>query len=238
MSSFTTLFFPGKIGLLSFLLLTCFATVSAQPCRLKINQLGNAPELLGFRLGMTFDEVKARVPKVRFGRADKHGVSKTSISPNYDPSFDQTGFADVRTISLEFLDGKLSSLWIGYESSFKWPTIDEFVEGIGKSFALPTTWTTKRGARELHCDGITLFVSLIAGGPSFRITDDAAEEIIANRREQEVTAAEVVIGDQSSKLYYPANCGALQIVAAVDRISFKDKEEAEKAGYKLAKACE
>jgi hypothetical protein len=233
-----TLSLPGKIGLLSILLLTCFARVSAQPCRLKISELGNAPELLGFRLGMTFDEVKTRVPKVDFGRTDNHGISKTSISPSYDPRFDQTGFADVRTISLEFLDGKLSSLWIGYESSFKWPTMDAFVEGISKSFALPTTWSSKRGGRELHCDGITLFVSLIAGGPGFRITNDAAEETIANRRAQEVAAAEVVIGDKGNKLYYPAGCSALEMVAAVDRISFQDKEEAEKAGYKLAKACE
>jgi len=233
-----TLFFLVKIGLLFVFLLTCFATVSAQPCHLKVNQLGNAPELLGFRLGMTFDEVKARVPKVRFGHTDHTGVSKTSISPNYDPGFDHTGFADVRTVSFEFLDGKLSSLWIGYESSFKWPTIDEFVEGISKSFALPTAWSLKRGSRELRCDGITLFVSMIAGGPSFRVTDDAAEETIANRREREANAAEVVIGDKSSRLYYSAGCGALEVVAAVDRISFKDKEEAEKAGYKLAKACE
>jgi hypothetical protein len=227
-----------KAGLLSLFLLGCFAKVSGQTCRIKLNQPGNAPELFGFRLGMTFEDVKARVPQVKFGPTDKTGLTKTSINPNYDPHFDPTGFADVRTISLEFLDGKLTGLWIGYESSFKWPSIAQFVEGISKSLALPAAWSPKRAGQELRCDGVTLFVSVIAGGPSLRITDDAAADKIVSRREDEAAAAEVVVGDKTSKLYYPAACKAIETVAVLNRISFKDKEEAEKAGYKLAKACE
>ena len=73
-------FLPHKIGLL-FLFLLCWTTgAAAQRCSLKVDQLPNVPELRGFRLGMTFDEVKARVPQVRFGGADEIGLTKTSIT--------------------------------------------------------------------------------------------------------------------------------------------------------------
>lgn len=227
-----------KTGLL-FLLVLCWTSASAQPCKLKIDQIANAPELRGFRLWMTLDEVKARVPQVRFGAPDEFGVTKSSINPGYDSSFDQASFADVRTISFDFLDGKLTTLWIGYENSFKWPTVDEFVDGIGKSLNLPAAWSPKRNGKQIQCDGFTVFVSIIAGGPSVRLSEDAAEATIAQRREDAAAAAEkLVIGDTKTKLYYSAGCEGLENIAPLNRVSFKDKEAAEQAGYKLAKACE
>jgi hypothetical protein len=82
-------------------------------------------------------------------------------------------------------------------------------------------------------------VSLIAGSPSVRLSDDAADETIATRREEAAAAAESrVIGDKTSKLYYPADCEASENIPAPNRAVFKNKEEAEKAGYKLAKDCQ
>src|SRR5438128_3731171 len=226
-----------------FISVVCFAlfsttSLSAQQCTIKADQLPDTPELFGFRLGMNFDQVKAREPQVQFGRADEIGVTKTSINPLYDPRFDKTRFANVRTISFDFLDDKLTTLWIGYESSFKWQTIDDFVSGISKSLNVPPAWSPTRGGRQLHCDGFTLFVSLIAGSPSIRFTDDAAEETIATRREEAAAAAEArVIGDRTTKLYYPADCESAKNIATQNRIVFKDKDEAEKAGYKFARDC-
>src|SRR5437762_12530547 len=158
--------------------------VSAQEsnCSLRPDRLPDASELRGFHLGMTYDQVKARVPQIRFGRADEFGVSKTSISPFFDPRFDKASFADVRTVSLDFLDGKLVTLWIGYESTFKWQKLDEFVAGMSKVLNLPAAWSPKSGGQQLVCDGFSLFASLIAGSPGIRISDDAAQETIANRR--------------------------------------------------------
>ena len=187
---------------------------------------------------MTYDQVKSRVPQIRFGRADEFGVSKTSISPFFDPSFDKASFADVRTISLDFLDGKLVTLWIGYESTFKWKTLGEFVAGISKSLNLPAEWAAKRGGRQLTCEGFSILVSLIGGGPSIRVTDETAQEIIATRREAAAAAAELVIGDKATRLYYPSDCSALENVAVSNRVTFKDKDEAAKAGYKIAKDCQ
>ena len=224
--------------------LSTVTTTSAQQltCSAKIDQLPDAPELRGFHLGMTYDQVKARVPPIQFGRADQFGVAKTSINPSFGPQFEKASFADVRTISLDFLDGKLVTLWIGYENTFKWQKLDEFVSGMSKSLNLPAAWPPKRGGQELRCDGFSVLASVIAGSPGIRLTDEAAQETIANRREEAAAAAEAaeaaVIGDQRTKFYYPSDCSERAKVPEASRITFKDKDEAEKAGYKLAKDCQ
>jgi hypothetical protein len=228
------------LWLLIVALLIATAASAQQPaCSLKIDQLPDSAELRGFRLGMTYDQVKARVPQVKFGRADQFGVTKTSINPYFDPRIDKAGFADVRTISLDFLDGRLVTLWIGFESTFKWQTLDEFVAGMGKSLNLSAAWLPKRGGRQLSCEGFSVYASLIAGGPGIRLTDDTAQETIATRREEAAEAAEaLVVGDQRTKLYYPSGCAGLENIPEPNRIRFKDKDEAEKAGFKLAKDCQ
>ena len=227
-----------------WLLLVAFLSVTAasaqqQTCSLKIDQLTDSAELRGFRLGLTYDQVKARVPQVRFGHVDQFGVAKTSINPYFDPSIDKVAFADVRTISLDFLDGRLVTLWIGFENTFKWQTLDEFVAGMSKSLNLPAAWTPKRTGRQMSCEGFSILASIIAGSPGIRIMDEGAQETIAARREGAAAAADaLVIGDQRTKLYYPAICAALESVPESDRVKFKDKDEAEKAGFKLAKDCQ
>jgi hypothetical protein len=228
------------LWLLIVAFLSAIAASAQQPnCSLKIDQLPDSPELRGFRLGMTYDQVKARVPLVQFGQADQFGIAKTSINPYFDPRIDKAGFADVRTISLDFLDGRLVTLWIGFESTFKWRSLDEFVAGMSRTLNLPAIWSPKRGGRQISCEGFSVFASLIAGGPDIRLTDETASETIATRREEAAQAAEaLVIGDQRTKLYYPAGCAGLESIAELDRVRFKDKDEAEKAGFKLAKDCQ
>jgi hypothetical protein len=224
--------------LLAALLITGPASAQQSTCTLKIDQLPESIELRGFRLGMTLEQAKAQVPQIPRAGADKFGVARISINPHFDPSFDMTRFANVRTISLDFLDGRLISLWIGYESTFKWQTLDTFVAGISRSLNFPGEWPAKRGGRQLNCNDFSVFASMIAGSPSIRISDDAAQDTIATRREEAAAAAELVIGDQTTKLYYPSDCAALTNVTEAKRIKFKDKDEAEGAGYKLARDCQ
>jgi len=230
----------ASLWLLVIVLFTA-KTLSAQPaaCAVKLDQLPNVAEVRGFHLGMTYEQVKARVPQIQFGPADQFGVTKTSINPGFDRSFDQASFADVRTISLDFLDGRLVNLWIGYESTFKWQTLDDFVTGMSKALNVPAGWSVKRGGRQLTCDGFSVFASMIAGSPGIRFTDDPAQDTIATRREEAATAAEaLVIGDMRSKTYYSSDCDGRDAIPAPSRITFKDKDEADKAGYKLAKDCQ
>ena len=232
-------------ALLLFVLLSA-AGVAAQEttCTLKLEQWPAASELRGFRLGMTMDQVKSRVPPVVFGHTNQFGLSRTSINPDFDPKFDKASFEGVRTVSLSFLDGRLMELWLGYDSSFKWQKLDDFVVGFSKALNLPATWQVKGRGQQISCQGVELFVSMVAGSPSIRITDTSAQQALTSRMEEAANAEEeaeaaqsVLIGDKHTRIYYPAECPGANDVSIANRIVFKSIDEARKAGYKPAK-CE
>jgi hypothetical protein len=233
------------------MLILCMGSLGAQAqevqCSLKLAELPVSSELLGFRLGMTTEEVKKRVPQVVFGGLDPIAVSKTTINPDFDPRIDKASFPGVRTVSLDFLDGKLTSLWFGYDPTFKWRTVDDFVKGISPALRLPNAWSDWRvRGRRLRCADFEMTVSMLGEGPSFRILDLNAEETIAARRqakEEEAAALEeqngaVVLGNKRAKVFYLTRCLPDDEIQESDKVIFKNKEEAEKAGYKLASDCE
>lgn len=233
-----------------FVVLLALATMvvaQEQRCTTSLAGLPEVPELRGFRLGMTREQVKARVPQVAFGKTDDLGVAKTSINPGFDPKMDKASFADIRTVSLDFLDGRLTQLWIGFEDTFKWKTVDDFVKGISLAFSVPDAWEIKGRGRQLQCADFTLTISPIAGAPSLRIVDATAEKLLAARRQVQVDAAEAAeiggagdsfIGDSKTRTYYPADCELSQRVGETNRVKFNSSDEAEKAGYKRAKGCD
>jgi len=233
------------------LVLCCVTQVRAQTtsCSMKLADLPPSADLFGFQLGMTAEQVKARLPHIAFGPIDDFGVSRTTTNPDFTSDLDKTAFAGVRTISLDFLDNRLSSLWLGYESSYKWQTVPDFVAGISQSLHLPNAWESwkMRGSR-IRCADFQVTLSMVAGGASFHLIDETAEKTIAARREakdqEEIAAAEgeseinEIIADRQSKVYYSDACRPVTEVKETNRILFKSTEEAEKAGYKAAKKCQ
>jgi hypothetical protein len=232
---------------LVFLLASQSAHAQGQ-CALKIADLPAAPELLGFHLGMTKEQVKARVPQVKFPKNDDLGVSKTTINPSFDPKIDQTQFKDVRSISLDFLDDHLTSLWIGYDETYKANNIEDFVKTVSQSLHLPDAWSSWRSrGQQLRCENFQLIVTMVAGGPSFRLLDLPAEDVVANRREakenerEAPTAADEqppqIYGDKRTKLYYVNGCELPKGLAETDKLIFATTEDAAKAGFKPAPTC-
>ena len=240
-----------RLILFTLLLLLLPQSVSAQ-CAKKMSELPAAPELLGFRLGMTKEQIKARIPQTKFGRADDFGVSKTTINPYFDETIDKSKFEGVRSISLDLVDEKLTSIWIGFDETFKAHTADEFVKLISQSLQVDGNWSSKSRGQQLRCADFQLTVTTVAGGPSFRLVDIAAEDLIAQRRqakeEQDSLAeagaptesaepAEEIIADKKSKTYYPNGCQPAKEIAEASKITFKTTADAEKAGFKVAKNC-
>jgi hypothetical protein len=242
-----TLLFP-------LLLLLMAQTASAQ-CTKKLSELPAAPELLGFRLGMTKDEIKTRVPQTAFGKADRFGVMKTTINPYFDPKIDKSKFEGVRSISLDLIDDRLTSLWIGYDETFKARTAEEFVKLISQSLGVGGNWSSHRSkGQQLRCADFQLIVTTVAGGPSFRILDIAAEDLVAERRqakEEQDAVAEAnassestqtaspaeLVADKDSKTYYPNGCTPSKEIVEKNKVVFKTAADAEKAGFKAAKNC-
>ena len=245
--SFTTLNAPKTFLLLLMLMVTCLS-VSAQ-CTVKKSDLPAAPELLGFRLGMTKEEVKVRVPQTVFGKTDAFGVSKTTINPYFDQKIDKTQFQNVRSVSLDVLDEHVTSIWIGFDENFKVIAVDDFVKLLSDSLHISAPWTDwKSRGRQVRCADFQLIVTTVARGPSFRLVDIAADDTIAARRlakeeEQEAleankTESEEVVADKSTKIFYLPNCSPAKNVADANRVIFKTKAEAEKAGFKLSPDCQ
>jgi hypothetical protein len=243
------------------LLLVSLSLIPAQmifgQCTQKMATLPAAPELFGFRLGMTRDEIKTLVPQTQFPKTDHFGVAKTTINPHFDPKIDQKKFDGVRSISLDLLDDRLTSLWIGYDETYKIKTVDEFVPAITQSLQVSGNWSSwKSRGQQLRCADFQLIVSTLAGGPSLRLLDFAADDTIAARRqekeEQDALAeaqangdgeketeseSNTIVGDKQSKTYYPSGCHPAKEISEANRAVFKTAEEAEKAGFKLAKNC-
>jgi len=249
----------------TLLLLVLALPVSAQ-CTQKLATLPAAPELFGFHLGMTKEEIQQLVPQSVFPRTDHFGVAKTTINPHFDPKINQAKYNGVRSISLDLLDDRLTSVWIGYDENFKVQTVDDFVKLISASLQVSGPWSSwKSRGQQLRCADFQLIVSTLAGGPSLRILDLGAEDTIAARRqekEEQDAAAEAaaarkssddnettdetsrtdeqtpaVVGDKKTKTYYPNGCQAAKEITETNRTLFKTAEEAEKAGFKLAKHC-
>jgi hypothetical protein len=247
----TSLVFDFGVWILNIglLFIICAVDVFAQDtkCTLKISDLPDAPELFGFRMGMTPAQVKIRVSQVAFQRPNDFGVSKTSLSPDFDPRIDKTSLAGVRTVSLDFLDDRLTSLWFGYDGSFKWQTVPDFVKGVSQSLHLPDAWRAwKVRGQQIDCADFQLTVVMVGEGPSFHIIDETAEQTIAARREAkeeqdaaaEAAQADEIVADAKARLYYLESCQPPTEVKQENRVVFKSREEAEKAGYKLARACQ
>lgn len=175
---------PKEFVLAISLILACACATTGQEskCPLKLADLPSAPELRGFRVGMTFEQVKARLPKLQVRPADQFGVSSFNVFPDYEPGIDKTAFEGVRTISLDLLDNRVFSIWIGYDKSFKWQTIDEFVAGITPALKLSNSWRSKFRTRLLDCSDFTVAVIPVGESPSIKITDNAAKELLDKRQ--------------------------------------------------------
>jgi hypothetical protein len=243
---------PLKSGLLFAVLIILSGVPSIDvhgQCTQKLADLPAATELLGFRLGMTKDEIKKMVPQTIFRKNDDFGVTKTTINPHFNATIDTTKFEGVRSVSLDFLDDRLFSLWIGFDETYKVHALDEFAKVISQALKIPEAWSAWRsGGKQMRCVDFQVTLQTVARGPSVRILDVLADDTIAARRQAkeerdaELSAAAEngnteITGDRKTKTYYPNGCEAAKEVTAENRVVFRSVEDAEKAGFKVSKRC-
>lgn len=181
-----------KLAFISTLIFACAFVAMGQEskCASKLAELPSATELRGFRVGMTVEQVKARVPKLQVRPADEFGFTSLNIFPDYESEIDKTAFEGVRSISLDVLDGRVFSVWIGYDKTFKWQTIDEYVAGITTALKLSNTWRSKFRTRLLDCSDFTVAVIPVGESPSLKIIDKAAKELLDKRQAAKEAAAQ------------------------------------------------
>ena len=101
-----------------------------------------APDIGGFRLGMSEAQVKSLVPAAQISQPDENGVSHMEIKAPAIAQLPRASFFEgVDDIQIEFVDGKLSFIRVGYPVTSKWTSKDEFVSVLAPKFGLSGRWT-------------------------------------------------------------------------------------------------
>jgi hypothetical protein len=175
---------PNKLFFAISFIFACISSPAAQEnrCTLKLAELPAPQELRGFRVGMTLEQVRARLPKLQVPPQDEFGFTSLNIFPAHEPGIDKAAFEGVRTISLDLLDNRVYSLWLGYDKSFKWQNTDEFAKGMAAALKLPEAWRTKFRTRVLDCADFTLSVIPVGESQSIKIVDNAAKDLLDSRQ--------------------------------------------------------
>src|SRR4029079_17389213 len=106
-----------------------------------------------------------------------------TINPYFDETIDKSKFGGVRSISLDLVDEKLTSIWIGFDETYKAHTVDEFIQQLSQSLQVDGTWSSRSRGQQLHCADFQLTVTTVAAGRSFRLMDTAADDLVSQRRQ-------------------------------------------------------
>lgn len=171
-----------------------------RPRKRKISALtlAQAPNIDGLKLGMTPAQVLALFPgsetdkevRAELSRpATRFGVSSLMIRPAKYPS--ATRFSEVSQINLMLLDGRVSTLYVGYEKPV-WGHVDEFVSHFSEGRSLPNvdSWDAYVGMdtqlKTLKSKEFEL--SLFAGGNNVSINYVQLRDLLALEKFKERSA--------------------------------------------------
>lgn len=161
-------------------------------CALTVAQ---SPEVRGIRLGMSAEEVlrlfpvssDAREIRASLSWADKQfGVAKFNVNPDRYSS--KAKFEGISQFTFEFLDNRLSSLFVGYNGP-EWKSVDEFISRLSETLNLPGAkdWEPSNidSLKTLRCEGfeIKTFIGGTNGGSNYVvIVSPAAEQMVRDRQ--------------------------------------------------------
>jgi hypothetical protein len=180
--------------------------------------LAEAPELRGFKLGMTLDQIRKRIPNFKINKPDEFGFAKgtiysseakssldnpqgTYVNPSKYPEFKEIFMAD-----LGLINERVVRIKIGYPSGELKMENEEFQKSVAESLKLPVSaYVTEEGMFSvgnamMNCEGFNVEVGksfwklpdVLLPSPYFSIEmrDSVAFENRTQQREQKVDAEE------------------------------------------------
>jgi outer membrane protein TolC len=113
----------------------------AIPARCALNR-AQAPDVGGLRLGLSLEEVRALFPTLIVPPPDEFGVADAFLAG--PELFEQTArkpfFAGAVSLALEFLDGKLTYIAVGYPLTNQWESNDAYVASVARKLNIPGQW--------------------------------------------------------------------------------------------------
>ncbi|HVG38003.1 MAG TPA: hypothetical protein VM870_01880 [Pyrinomonadaceae bacterium] len=149
------------------------------------------PELWGFRLGLTIDEVKHNYPTIALGRTDEFGITPGSITTSVNSPY-QNNLAGVDHVVLAFVDGRLAHYSASLDGGVFYSNIDEYAARMSRSLDLPHAWRPSdklRGALMLHEPGFEIFL-FTSPRPGIGMTDSVSLGKVLQRWKGNIRSAD------------------------------------------------
>lgn len=100
--------------------------------------LADAPIIGGLRLGMTVAQASALFPSLKLSPPDRVGVTNAILN-RQDLARNQF-FEGVQTILLQFMDGRLYFIHVGYPVTNRWNSKDEFITALSEKLKVTGDW--------------------------------------------------------------------------------------------------
>lgn len=174
------------LTLVAVILASAVYTFAQQPaCQLK-----QTPELNGFRIGMTADEVKDNLADSSMFEAKRSAVNKIGAQAVQILGSElKDEYAEgIEDINLTFVDKRLAVIKATYNASMTWSTAQDFFKKLSEKLGLPqpssSNPTRGRGNEKykIVCTGFTVGMAYAFGvSPNVTIYDTAAQTLVEER---------------------------------------------------------
>jgi hypothetical protein len=166
------------------LIFTSFVIVSSgcgTPCTIGIS---DAPELRGFRLGMTDHEIVNKWPGLKEIKPDPHGISYVvfhqwsgleTTRPGIHQAERMIAAQDMKgakRITLTLVDRRVAKIKVTYDSDVKWASETEFAKAASAGLGIAGDWETAESPQRLNCSGSLLLHAGI--GPDYTFNFESA----------------------------------------------------------------
>ena len=160
--------------------------------------IAEAPEMANLRLGMSLSDALVRLPGATVSPADELGVSTMYVE--LPP--ERQSATGISNLTLEFTDGRLSYIRVGYPATRRWNSMDEFLAATAARLNLSGTWDyfydrAEKSFRDLEdfrdksleCRGFRVSVGLGVEGigpqmPHIKLEDTVAQRLVKAREEE------------------------------------------------------
>lgn len=121
---------------------------------------GHRPALLGLSLGMTHEEVGARLPGFSLPPPDSRGLSYVAVTTGGSITL-PPDYRGVRLLRLAFLDGRLAYVHAAYDPTSADRSFNAHLSAVSAALVLTGRWrrasplTGHDNAHSMSCDGLT-----------------------------------------------------------------------------------
>jgi hypothetical protein len=172
-----------NLSLSILFLLVCSRIVTAQENRCALTP-GQSPELVGLRLGMTEEQVRARFKIIEREPADEYAVATLRL----EPISSQGTATTIRDISIESINERIVSIRLVYRASTNAADYRAFTAGVSQSLKLPPAWKEiKVGSMVtemmMECAGFKVSARLIGAKiPVLYLSALEAEQTLSRRQ--------------------------------------------------------